>query len=227
MVVIQCTAALLGKIKKYVEIEDLEALRKSDDAIGSITDFFAWHANLHPFDQAHSRYTDSNTIPGFKSIRNSIVLTHNVSQAPAFIIAARAATYKNFAEEVKRALAMTLLMYDATEDFVREYLKEPLRFTRTGTRQQLGLHKEIAQSVQWAAPDFVRECGGSLDALPKVMTAHMFKFIVGGKDYHMLGERMQQGLKELNGLLPQVDPWEERQKRQQREEMETNENGQA
>lgn len=29
--VIQCTAALMAKIKNYVEIEDLEVLRKTDE----------------------------------------------------------------------------------------------------------------------------------------------------------------------------------------------------
>ena len=76
---IQCTAALQAKIKKYVEIADLEAIQAQNENTGSLNDFFAWHANIHPFDQQHSCYTDANKIPGFKAIRNSVVLTNNVS----------------------------------------------------------------------------------------------------------------------------------------------------
>ena len=132
-----------GKNKKLCWDWGFGSITKNGWKIGSITDFFAWHANLHPFDQQHSGYTDSNKIPGFKSIRNSIILPHNVSQAPAFIIAARAATYKNFVNEIKHAVATTFLAYDATENFVRQYINEPMHFTRTGTKQQLGLHKEM------------------------------------------------------------------------------------
>lgn len=197
---IQCTATLQNKIEKYVAIEDLTELRSADENIGGETDFFAWHANLHPFDQKHSRYTDATKIPGFKEIRNTVILTHNVSHAPAVIIAARAATYKNFVEEVKRAVRTTLLTYGATENFVEQYVGEPLHFTRTGTRRQVGLHNEVAKTLQWMALDYVYECRNCLENLPRVIATHMMDFILGGDDYHQPVTRMQEYLKKLDAL---------------------------
>ena len=194
---IQCTASLQAKIKKYVEIEDLADLRAEDANIGSIEDFFAWHANLHPFDQKHTMYTDSNTIPGFKAIRNSIILTHNVSNAPAVIIAARAATYKNFVNEVKHAIRTTMLAYGAAEAFVKQYLDN-----------------EMAKTMQWVSPKHVYECRDNMNDLPRVMAMHMFDFILGGKDWHSLGNRMQEELMRLGGLSPQAEMLDARLKRE-------------
>ena len=204
---IQCTAALQAKIKKYVEIADLEAIQTQDENTGSINDFFAWHANIHPFDQQHSCYTDANKIPGFKSIRNSVLLTNNVSHAPAIIIAARAATYKDFVNEVKKAVRTTLLVYDATEEFVERYLAEPVIFTKSGNRKQLGLHKELAQSLQWSAADYVVECHGDVEPLPAVMANHMKDFLLGVPNYHRPGETTEKSLRALGGLAAEADTY--------------------
>lgn len=204
---IQCTAALQAKIKKYVEIADLEAIQNQDEKTGSINDFFAWHANIHPFDQQHSCYTDANKIPGFKAIRNSVLLTNNVSHAPAIIIAARAATYKDFVNEVKKAVRTTLLVYGATGEFVERYLAEPVIFTNSGNRKQLGLHKEMAQSLQWAAADYVVECHGDVEPLPAVMASHMKKFLLGAPNYHRPGETTEKSLKALGGLATETDTY--------------------
>lgn len=217
---IQCTASLQAKIKKYVEIEDLADLRAEDANIGSIEDFFAWHANLHPFDQKHTMYTDSNTIPGFKAIRNSIILTHNVSNAPAVIIAARAATYKNFVNEVKHAIRTTMLAYGAAEAFVKQYLDAPIHFAKTGTRQQIGLHNEMAKTMQWVSPKHVHECRDNMNDLPRVMAMHMFDFILGGKDWHSPGNRMQEELMRLGGLSPQAEMLDARLKRERQDALE-------
>ena len=163
---IQCTAALQAKINKYVEIADLEAIQAQNENAGSLNDFFAWHANIHPFDQNHSQYTDANKIPGFKAIRNSVLLTNNVSHAPAVIIAARA---------------------------------------KSGNRKQLGLHKEMAQSLQWAAADYVVECHGDVEPLPAVMAAHMKDFLIGAPNYHRPGETTEKELMALGGWKDGVD----------------------
>ena len=204
---IQCTAALQAKIKKHVEITDLEAIQAQNENAGNINDFFAWHANIHPFDQNHSQYTDANKIPGFKAIRNSVLLTNNVSHAPAVIIAARAATYKGFVNEVKKAVRTTLLVYGATEEFVERYLAQPVIFTKSGNRKQLGLHKELAQSLQWAAADYVDECHGEIEPLPAVMANHMKDFLLGAPNYHMPGEATEKKLKALGGWKDGADEW--------------------
>ena len=204
---IQCTAALQAKIKKYVEIADLEAIQAQNENTGSLNDFFAWHANIHPFDQNHSQYTDANKIPGFKAIRNSVLLTNNVSHAPAVIIAARAATYKDFVNEVKKAVRTTLMAYGATEEFVERYLAEPVIFTKSGNRKQLGLHKEMAQSLQWAAADYVVECHGDVEPLPAVMAAHMKDFLLGAPNYHRPGETTEKSLKAIGGLAAEADAY--------------------
>lgn len=202
---IQCTAVLQAKINKYVEIADLEAIQAQNENAGSLNDFFAWHANIHPFDQNHSQYTDANKIPGFKAIRNSVLLTNNVSHAPAVIIAARAATYKDFVNEVKKAVRTTLMAYEATEEFVERYLAEPVIFTKSGNRKQLGLHKEMAQSLQWAAADYVVECHGDVEPLPAVMAAHMKDFLIGAPNYHRPGETTEKELMALGGWKDGVD----------------------
>ena len=202
---IQCTAALQTKINKYVEIADLEAIQAQNENAGSLNDFLAWHANIHPFDQNHSQYTGANKIPGFKAIRNSVLLTNNVSHAPAVIIAARAATYKDFVNEVKKAVRTTLMAYGATEEFVERYLAEPVIFTKSGNRKQLGLHKEMAQSLQWAAADYVVECHGDVEPLPAVMAAHMKDFLIGAPNYHRPGETTEKELMALGGWKDGVD----------------------
>lgn len=202
---IQCTAALQAKINKYVEIADLEAIQAQNENAGSLNDFFAWHANIHPFDQNHSQYTDANKIPGFKAIRNSVLLTNNVSHAPAVIIAARVATYKDFVNEVKKAVRTTLMAYGATEKFVERYLAEPVIFTKSGNRKQLGLHKEMAQSLQWAAADYVVECHGDVEPLPAAMAAHMKDFLIGAPNYHRPGETTEKELMALGGWKDGVD----------------------
>ena len=202
---IQCTAALQAKIKTYVEIADLEAIQAQNENAGSLNDFFAWHANIHPFDQNHSQYTDANKIPGFKAIRNSVLLTNNVSHAPAVIIAARAATYKDFVNEVKKAVRTTLMAYGATEEFVERYLAESVIFTKSGNRKQLGLHKEMAQSLQWAAADYVVECHGDVEPQPAVMAAHMKDFLIGAPNYHRPGETTEKELMALGGWRDGVD----------------------
>ena len=204
---IQCTADLQTKIKKYVEIADLEAIQAKNENTGSLNDFFAWHANIHPFDQNHSYYTDANKIPGFKAIRNSVLLTNNVSHAPATIIAARAATYKDFVNEVKKAVRTTLLVYGATEEFVECYLAEPVIFTKSGTRKQLGLHKEMAQFLQWAAADYVVECHGDVEPLPAVIAARMKDFLLGAPNYHRPGETTEKTLRDLGGLATEADTY--------------------
>ncbi|MBE6073133.1 MAG: hypothetical protein E7202_01080 [Selenomonas ruminantium] len=207
---IQCTAALQAKIKKYVDILDLAMMQAEDAKVGSAEDFFAWHANIHPFDQQHSCYIDSNKIAGFKAIRNTVVLTNNVSHAPAIIVAARSATFKDFVDEIKKAVRLVLLEYGATDAFIAQYLAEPVLFTKSGTRRQIGLHNGVVKYLQWVAPDWVGECNGNLEMFPSCAIKHVKSYLVGAPDYYELGERTEKALKSMGGLREDADTWEKR-----------------
>lgn len=115
------------------------------------------------------------------------------------------ATMKDFVNEVKKAVRTTLMAYGATEEFVERYLAEPVIFTKSGNRKQLGLHKEMAQSLQWAAADYVVECHGDVEPLPAVMAAHMKDFLIGAPNYHRPGETTEKELMALGGWKDGVD----------------------
>ena len=103
-----------------------------------------------------------------------------------------------------------MLVYGATEEFVERYLAEPVIFTKSGNRKQLGLHKEMAQSLQWAAADYVVECHGEVEPLPVVMASHMKDFLLGAPDYHMPSETTEKELKALGGWETGADEWSAR-----------------
>ena len=72
---------------------------------------------------------------------------------------------------------------------------------------QLGLHKELAQSLQWSAAEYVDECHGDVEALPAVMAAHMKEFLLGAPNYHRPGETTEKLLRAFVGLAAEADTY--------------------
>ena len=63
----------------------------------------------------------------------------------------------------------------------------------------------MAQSLQWAAADYVVECHGDVEPLPAVMVAHMKDFLIGAPNYHRPGETTEKELMALGGWKDGVD----------------------